>query len=76
MTFKDAKKELKKLADGKYHSMNYELTEYRNGDQRTQCLVYGDGYSWFSAPTWEEALAKLRKAMGLSNGIDETEAPE
>jgi hypothetical protein len=40
MQFQEAKDRLKKLADGKYHSIQYELTEYVSGKQKTSCWMY------------------------------------
>ena len=76
MQFTDAKNKLKELANGKYHSITYELNEYSNGKLETKCYLYIDPYICFKAPTWAEAFAKLEKYLHLQPSIiDLTEAP-
>lgn len=60
MTFKQAKKKLKKIANGKYHSITYELTEHHTGDMAAKCTLYIDGYGVFhNGKTWELAFSSL-----------------
>jgi len=56
MTFIDAKKKLKVLADGEYHSIKYGISEYDNGEIEVKCSVYISGYDIHIAPTWVKAL--------------------
>jgi len=72
MNFITAKNKLKKLANGKYHSITYELNEYSNGKLETKCYLYIDPGISLKAPTWTEAFAKLEKYLPI---IDLTEAP-
>ena len=57
---RNAKGQLKKLADGEYHSLTYELSEYSSGRRESTCKVYIDRYDYATAPTWDDALQKMR----------------
>ena len=59
MTFKQAKRKLKKIAGGQYHCVRYEITEYEDGQLVQECAVYIAGSEFKTAPTWEEAFMKL-----------------
>ena len=77
MTFETARKNLAKLADGKFRSISYELTEFSSGKAEVSCTVYIDGFNHFFAPTWEGALNKLKQAMEPKpTEIDPEEAPK
>ena len=76
MTFLEAKSELKKLANRKYHSISYELTETSGGQLRSKCQLYIDPQISSSGATWEEALNKMKVNLGISAEIDLSEAPE
>jgi len=58
---RNAKGQLKKLADGEYHSLAYDLSEYSSGEIGIICKVYIHGYEYETAATWEDALQKMRK---------------
>lgn len=79
MTFKEAKDKLRELAQGRYHAIEYELTEYAHGGLKAGCRLYIDpntSTKW--QPTWEMAFDELQKVLNppkLDN-IDLTEAPE
>jgi hypothetical protein len=78
MTFKRARKELAKIANGRYHSLRYEETkhsEYGGGEIRQDVSVYIDGMDYYKGNTWEEAFAALNKAINPPQ-FDETAAPE
>jgi len=66
MTFKNAYKELKKLANGRYHCIDFELTTYSNGDRETRCGVYIDQTEWFFRTTWKDALEALRAHLAYN----------
>ena len=77
MTFLQAKKELKKLAKGQYHSVGYELTEYTTGEQKAECRVYIHGFGSCVAPTWRYALEKMQEQVDLNaKKIDKKEMPK
>ena len=59
MKFQDAKDKLEKLAKGKYHTIRYELTEYRSGKQCTRCTLYVDGGPNFVSQTFQECFDLL-----------------
>jgi hypothetical protein len=79
MTFQEAKAKLKEIADGKYHAIEYKLTEYAavcgGGDQKPECTVYINGLEHHRGLTWEEAFVSLDRAI---NGVkvNEDEAPD
>ena len=57
MTFQEAKGKLEELAEGRYHTLRYELTEHSDGKQKQVCGVYVDKDSLFyEGETWEEAF--------------------
>lgn len=60
---KSAKGQLCKLAAGKYHSLNWDIIEYSSGNIDITCRIYIHGYDFKSAPTWDEALEKMRKKV-------------
>ena len=55
-----AKKKLEKLANGKYHSISYELTTFRTGEERPECTLYIDGGKHHQGRTWESAFDSLQ----------------
>jgi hypothetical protein len=64
MTFKQAKKQLKKIAGNEFHALSFELTEYGSGAGfKSECSVYINGMSHFRGETWEEAFMKLKNHM-------------
>lgn len=82
MKFKEAKAKLAKIADGKYHSLEYSITNFKSVGRRTErteraeCGVYIDGVSWSFGPTWEAAFKKLdRQLRGLPE-VNEEEQPD
>jgi len=58
-----AKLRLKELAKGRYHYLGYEINETSSGRVGISCNVYIEDYGFFSADTWDKALAKLQKWM-------------
>jgi len=75
MTFLEAKDELKRLAEGSYHSIRYELVEYASGAFENECYLYLDPRISVSARTWKTALDEMKIKLGLCKEIDLTEAP-
>ena len=59
MKFDEAKAKLAEIADGKYHSLSYELNEYSSGELKVVCQVYIADLDYCKASTWQEALDKL-----------------
>ncbi len=57
MDFLQAKRKLKKLAKGKYHTVRYEVTEFsdRGGLSQT-CTLYIDGHNFEYGANWEQAF--------------------
>jgi len=58
-----AKLRLKELAKGRYHHLAYEVTEHSTGKLEIRCNIYVEDYGFFSADTWDQALAKLQNWM-------------
>jgi hypothetical protein len=79
MTFDEAEKEVKELANGKYFAVQYGRTTYDDNSIKIQCEVYVAGNTWHYAPTWRSAIDELRVEMGalpvatpdISTGIDD-----
>lgn len=62
MKFKIAINKLKKVASGRYCSIQYEQTFYQDGDSRAECKLYIEGLSFAYAPTWHQAFHLLNKS--------------
>jgi len=62
MNIKTAKKKLAKIAKGKFHSVQYDITDIGNGELKQECSIYISGMSWHLGETWEEAFSSLQKA--------------
>lgn len=76
MTFKEAKDELKKIAEGEYHSLTYELTEFRPDELETHIRAYVHGYSSGEGTTFRAALNDLKRQMGLPYETEVAPIPE
>ena len=63
MTFKKAKKKLKKIAKGEYCLVRYKETYPTENETRKEYDVYINGYGLYEGETFEEAFAKLEKGM-------------
>ena len=63
MNFIQAKKKLEKLAKGKYHSLNYTISEFPDGELQQECTVYIDGRNHHYGETWEAALKSMRNEI-------------
>ena len=75
MKFEEAKKELKNLADGKYHYIHYELEEFSSGRMKAICCLYIDPRILVKAPTWDEALKLMNRRLGNPEEVDLSEMP-
>lgn len=60
---RNAKGQLCKLAQGKYHHLRYEIGEHHTGAIQEECTVYIDEYDFSSDRTWDEALKKIRRQI-------------
>ena len=63
MTFKQAYKKLKVIADGRYFSIRYELTTHTNESMEQVCVVYVDPSLRGDGKTWDEAFEELDHEM-------------
>ncbi len=75
MTFLEAKAELKKMANGRFHDITYELREYSSGRIEAKCELYIDPRTSTEGSTWDEALTKMQIKLGDEPWADLTEAP-
>lgn len=75
MNFKEAHAKLQEVSKGRYNSIGYVITTATGGALSQSCIVYVDGNTHHSAPTWDAAFAKLKESMGnsaiSSNDIEE-----
>ena len=81
MTFKQAKKELEKLANGEYHVLIYGITDFGTGRDNVKleqkCSVYVNGFDYYHGVTWRIALDKLESAItGISLPVKIDDIPE
>jgi hypothetical protein len=63
MTFKEASEKLGRVANGKYHMIQYSKATHCEGNVKEQCQLYVDGFDWEWDETWEKAFDKLKSAM-------------
>ena len=63
MTFKQAKKRLKKIAEGRFHSLRLDVTEFTSGELETKCSVYIDGETFYCGDTFEKAFLNRERAL-------------
>jgi len=60
---RQAKGQLKKMAKGDHHILEYGITEYSDGDIKINCSVYIHGYDYEHGTTWDEVLQGMRKQI-------------
>ena len=64
MTFTQARKKLAKIANGKAHSVRFDVLVYGGiKDERTRCNLWIEGMQYYDGPTWDEAFRNLDRAM-------------
>ena len=73
MTFQEAKDKLKTIANGRYHSIAFDLTEYESGELAAECSLYVNDSTHYRGPTWEAAFIAMERGF---DGISESEAME
>lgn len=71
MNMAEAKAELMKLANGKYHSMDYSINDNGKGHNSQECTVYIEDIGSFKAAYWETALNDMRSAVSGAPKISE-----
>jgi len=80
MTFQEAEKRLKVLADGDFYTISYEIRNHQQQEvgepekKQPVCEVYINDFQHSKGLTWENALAKMeiQKRMFVP---DKTESP-
>lgn len=76
MTFIEAKRQLKTLAESRgepYHAIRYEVIDYGAGELNIECGVYIHGSDWHSSPTWAGALDSIQGIADTSKEIEDFE---
>jgi len=77
MKFEEARKKLAEIANGEFHTLNYEVkTHYSElyGRQDSQeCTLYIHGGDHMGGPTWEAAFAKLANSPAVSEEMPQGE---
>ncbi len=76
MNLQQAKAELSQLANGEYHSIRYNLSEFSSGRQAQECEVYINRDGLFSAPTFRQALNLLKKARNPKRNMTGKAKPQ
>ena len=70
MTFEEAKKKLKKIADGKYNRTLFSVVEYSTGSETTYCELYIDGMDIISGQTWAACFDILENKLEDMSGME------
>lgn len=70
MDFKQAKDKLKVIAAGRYHSVNYDITEDSSGEISQQCTLYIDGLTHYTGGSWDEVFSKLEYSVAPVREIE------
>ena len=66
MKFQEAKDRLNELAEGRYHSIQYELTDYATGKTESSVRLYVDPGISVTRSTFAEALEILQNILNGS----------
>ncbi len=74
MKYLFAVKKLRKIANGKYCSINYERTYFHTGESEQECTLYIDGKGSYYEKTWRKAF-KLLETKNDTVGVKDSEAP-
>ena len=65
MNIVEAKKRLKKIANGRYYSLTYEFGVFDDDHMTQTCSIYIDGYAYHSGCTWDDAILSLEQSISL-----------
>ncbi len=71
MNMAEAKQRLMELAEGGFHTLEYEIKDHGKGNVSQECTVYLPKHGHFKAAHWENALAQLEAAMDGKAAISE-----
>ena len=74
MKYLFAVKKLRKIANGKYCSINYERTYFHTSESKQECTLYIDGEGSYSEKTWKKAF-KLLEIKNDIAVVKDSEAP-
>lgn len=66
MTFEQAEKELRKIADKRYCSLRYKRTYHRGEFIEQECYLYMEDHCIITRPTWEQAFVEFKKLINRS----------
>lgn len=75
MKIQEAKRIVKELAKGRYHSVSYDISEHTDGEIVIECSVYIEKCKSHSAKTFQGAIDKLIREMSVEEAqeIDDIE---
>lgn len=59
MNFIEAKTKLAKIANGRYHSVRYEISEHADKSIVQECGLYINGIGWTASTSWAGAFELL-----------------
>jgi hypothetical protein len=77
MKFSEAKEKLKKIANGKYHSLKYEYGLHSNNKESVECMLYIHPNVMVGSDNWKNAFEKLNKILKPKDVIvDPIEQPD
>jgi hypothetical protein len=80
MTFLQAKEKLDKLAKGKYHQIQYSISQLKTMDQCiaecTLSLSIEDKFYIGSSDNWKESFVRLERKLKKIPAIDTSEVPK
>ncbi len=63
ITLSQARARLRKEHPNRYQMVKCEITTCKKGSEERRCTVYLDPSIMFTAPTFEEAFAKLEEGL-------------
>ena len=67
MKFQEAKDRLKKLANGKYHTISFSMSEHTNGKIETEVWLYVDkGICSNYVRNFDIAFAEIEEELGVA----------
>jgi len=67
MTFQEARERLKKLANGRYYTITFSLSEHSSGKVNTEVWLYVDkGKSSNYVKNFDIAFAELEQELGMA----------
>jgi hypothetical protein len=60
---KDAFNKIEKMANGRYFSLSYKITNEQSKKKWQVCGVYIDGFNWHCRETWQKAIDSIQEEI-------------